>query len=148
MVSIKSPQDFGAALLFIAFGACGIYFGLDLDRGTASDMGPAFFPYYLSICVIVIGLIVGGRALVFDGPAIERPQLRPLAMVVIATLVFGYVIEYIGIVAGTMGMVVIAAYARRAVDLKETVILGAVITLFVIAVFVWALHQPLPLWGV
>ncbi len=148
MVSIKSPQDFGAALLFIAFGACGIYFGLDLDRGTASDMGPAFFPYYLSICVIVIGLIVGGRALVFDGPAIERVQIRPLAMVVIATLVFGYVIEYIGIVAGTMGMVVIAAYARRAVDLKETLILGAVITLFVIAVFVWALHQPLPLWGV
>jgi hypothetical protein len=47
-----------------------------------------------------------------------------------------------------MGMVLIAAYARKKVNLVETLILGGIITGFVILVFVWALRQPLPLWGV
>ena len=148
MIRIKSPQDFGAAIVFILFGLCGIYFGKNLAFGTASNMGPAYFPYYLSWSVIGIGLIVGGRSFAFDGPAIEPPQFRPLFMIVIATLIFGYVIEYVGIIAGTVGMVVVGAYARDSVDLKETLLLAAIIAFFVVAVFVWGLHQPLPLWGV
>jgi hypothetical protein len=148
MIRIKNPQDFGAAVVFILFGICGIYFGRTLNFGTAAQMGPAYFPYYLSWCVIGIGAILGARSLVLDGPAIERPRLRPLLMIVIAVLIFGYVIEYIGIVAGTVGMVVVAAYARRTVNLVETLILAGSITLFVVAVFVWGLRQPLPLWGV
>jgi hypothetical protein len=148
MIRIKSPQDFGAAVVFILFGACGIYFGRTLTFGTAGNMGPAYFPYYLSWCVILIGLILGGRSFTLAGPPIERPQFRPLLMIVIATLIFGYVIEYIGIIAGTLGMVVVSAYARRAVNLVETLVLAGIIALFVVAVFVWGLHQPLPLWGV
>ena len=148
MIRVKSPQDFGAAIVFIVFGLCGIYFGRTLNFGSAAQMGPAYFPYYLSWCVIGIGLIVVARALALDGPPIERPQLRPLVMIVLATLIFGYVIEYIGIIAGTVGLVVVAAYARPRVNLIETLILAAAVALFVVAVFVWGLHQPLPLWGV
>jgi hypothetical protein len=147
MLRIKSPQDVGAALIFILIGAAGIYFGKDLRFGTASRMGPGYFPYYLSWCIVGLGLIIGSRALVLDGPAIARPQLRPLLMIVIAILFFGYVIEYFGLVVATIGLVVIAAYARTIVNLKETLLLAVGMTAFIFVVFVWALHQPLPLWG-
>jgi len=147
MLRIKSPQDIGAAVVIILIGIAGIYFGWDLRFGTASRMGPGFFPYYLSWCIVALGLLIGGRAFVLDGPSIERPQLRPILMVVIGTLFFGYLIEYVGLVVSTIGMVLIAAYARTAVNLKESILLAVGMTLFIVVVFVWALHQPLPLWG-
>lgn len=147
MVRIRSPQDLGAALVFVAIGTAGVYFGSDLRFGTAGRMGPGYFPYYLSWCIVAIGVIVGARALVLDGPGIERFRLRPIGMIVIAALLFGYSIEHVGLVAGTIGLVVAAAYARPSVNLKETLLLAVGMTLFVIVVFVWGLHQPLPLWG-
>lgn len=48
MVRIKSPQDFGAAIVFILIGLAGIYFGWDLRTGTAARMGPGYFPLVLS----------------------------------------------------------------------------------------------------
>ena len=147
MSRIKSPQDVGAALIFILIGAAGIYFGKDLRFGTASRMGPGYFPYYLSWCIVGLGLIIGSRPFVLDGPSIARPQLRPLIMIVIAILFFGYVIEYLGLVVGTIGLVAIAAFARQVDNLKETVLLAVGMTAFIFVVFVWALHQPLPLWG-
>jgi hypothetical protein len=43
-------------------------------------------------------------------------------------------------------LTLVAAYARRNVNLKETFILGAGLAIFCIVVFVYALGQPLPAW--
>jgi len=147
MVRIKSPQDLGAAFVFILIGAAGFYFGWDLRTGSASRMGPGYFPMLLSGCIILIGLVVGARALIIEGPAVERFQLRPLSLLVIAALIFGYLIEEIGLAISGVLMILVATYAGREARLKEAVILSIVLTAFSIIVFVWALGQPLPVWS-
>ncbi|HEY7552332.1 MAG TPA: tripartite tricarboxylate transporter TctB family protein, partial [Hyphomicrobiaceae bacterium] len=89
MLRIKSPQDVGAALVFIVIGLAGAYFGRDLAFGSAGSMGPGYFPIILSWIIVAIGVIVGARALAIEGPPIEPVQLRPIAVIVAAILIFG-----------------------------------------------------------
>ena len=146
MFRVKSPQDFGAAMLFLAIGIAGIYFGQDLTFGTASRMGPGYFPTLLSIVIVLIGAIVGLKSLAIDGPPIEPTKVRPILFILLAILAFGYLIEQIGLAITATGLAIFAAYARRDVNLKETVVLAVGLSLFAIVVFAYALGQPLPIW--
>ena len=146
MLRVKSPQDFGAGIVFLVIGLAGIYFGRNLAMGTPARMGPGYFPVMLSYLIVALGLLVGGRALAFEGPPIERIQLRPIFFVAASILLFGAVIDEAGLAITTVALTIVAAYARREVNLIETLILGVGLALFVIGVFVYALNQPLPAW--
>jgi hypothetical protein len=146
MLRVKSPQDFGAGIMFLVIGLAGIYFGRNLAMGAAARMGPGYFPVMLSYLIVAVGLIVGARGLTFEGPPIERIQLRPIFFVTASILLFGAIIDYAGLAITTVALTIIAAYARRNVNLRETLLLGAGLALFTIGVFVYALNQPLPAW--
>ncbi len=143
---IKSPQDLGAAIVFIAIGIAGLVFGQDLAFGTAAKMGPGYFPTILSGLIIAIGAGLLVNSLAVEGPPIERVQLRPLLFIVIAIVSFGYLIQWLGLAITAVIMTVIAAYARREVKLSENLWLGAGLALFAVLVFVYGLSQPLQIW--
>jgi hypothetical protein len=145
-VRIRSPQDFGAAVVFVLIGLAGWYFGRDLDFGSASRMGPGYFPTILSLLIAALGLGLGARSLAVKGPGIERVQLRPIVFVIGVVLAFGYLLNAVGLALTTLVLTVVVAFARREVNLVESVLLGAGLAIFVVAVFVYALAQPLPAW--
>jgi hypothetical protein len=109
-------------------------------------MGPGYFPTLLSYLIILIGVIVGLKSLAIEGPPIDPIKLRPLVVILIAVLAFGYLIEQIGLAITTAGLAILAAFARRDVNLKETVVLAVGLSLFAVVVFAYALGQPLPIW--
>jgi hypothetical protein len=146
MLRVKSPQDFGAGMLFLLVGAAGVILAADLDFGTARRMGPGFFPTIISWLIIIIGLVVSGKSLAVEGPAIERMQLRPILMLIIALAIFGFMIREIGIVLTSMLMMVVAAYAQPKVNIVQTLAFAAFMTAFIVLVFVYGLNQPMPLW--
>jgi hypothetical protein len=148
MIRIKNPQDFGAAMVFIGIGAAGFYFAGDLAFGTASRMGPGYFPTLLSAAILLIGLIVGFKALTIEGPAIERIPLRSIAVIALCVVAFGYLVERLGVAITAAALIVVAGYARRGARLSESIPLALAMSIFVIGVFVYALGQPLPvLWS-
>jgi hypothetical protein len=69
-IRIKSPQDVGAAIILIALGLAGVWFGRDYDIGSVSRMGPGYMPALLSIGLLVFGAVIGLRAVTVDGPPI------------------------------------------------------------------------------
>ena len=146
MFRVKSPQDLGAAVLFLAIGVAGIYFGRDLAFGDAAKMGPGFFPTILSCIVVFIGAIVGLRSLSIEGPPLTPTRLRPILFILVSIAAFGYLIERIGLAITVAGVAIIAAYARSVVNPKETIVLALCLSAFSIAVFAYALGQPLPIW--
>jgi hypothetical protein len=148
MLRVKNPQDFGAAVVFVAIGAAGLYFAGDLAFGSAARMGPGYFPTVLSAIILLIGIGVGLRALAIDGPAIERIPVRPIAVIVVCIIGFGFLIERLGVAITAAALVILASYARRGARLKETIALAVGLSVFAIGVFVHALGQPLPIfWG-
>ena len=142
-VRIRSPQDLGAAVVFIAIGIAGLVFGQDLAFGTSAKMGPGYFPTILSGMIIAIGALLLVNSLVVDGPSIERVQFRPLFFIVVAIVSFGYLIQLLGLAITAIIMTVVAAYARREVKLRENLWLGAGLALFAVLVFIYGLSQPL-----
>src|SRR5262245_4743300 len=146
MFRIKSPQDVGAAVVFMAIGLVGIYFGSDLSFGTAARMGPGYFPVILSWIIFAIGVVVGFKGLTIEGPPIEPLQLRPILVIVSAILAFGYLVEKVGLAITAALLTVLAGYARRGVNLWETLLLAAGLALFCVGLFIYGLQQPFPAW--
>jgi hypothetical protein len=146
MVRVRSPQDFGAGVIFVTIGAAGLYFGQDLTFGSSARMGPGYFPTILSYLIIAIGLVLAVKSLGADGPPVERLYLRPLLAILAAILAFGFLIDRIGLALTAALLTIGSAYARRDVNLKETLLLALGLSLFVVLVFAYGLKQPLPAW--
>jgi len=146
MFRVKSAQDFGAAVVFMLIGLAGIYFGKDLTFGTASRMGPGYFPTIISFLILGLGVVIGLRSIAVEGPPIGKLQFRPLIFVIASILVFGILIDRVGLAIAAVTLTLVAGYARRNVNLKEMFVLGAGLAIFTIVVFVYALGQPLPAW--
>jgi putative tricarboxylic transport membrane protein len=146
MFRVKSPQDFGAAIVFLLIGIAGLYFGRELTYGTAARMGPGYFPYLLSWLIIAIGVVVGLMSLSVEGPPIEAPQFRPMFFVLLSVVIFGYLMSYVGLAITGVVMTLIAAFARRNFNLLESFALGIGLSIGCVLIFVYALGQPLPAW--
>ena len=146
MPRVKNPQDLGAAMLFLLIGAAGVYFGSDLSFGSPARMGPGFFPIILSCIIILIGVVVGLRALAFDGPRISVSRWRPMVVILSSIASVGWLIERVGLAITVAALTFVTAAARPGVDLKETFVLAVCLSAFSVVVFVYALGQPMPVW--
>ncbi len=60
-------------------------------------MGPGYFPRLLSWLIIAVGLFIGLKSFVADGPPIQAPQLRPILFCLAAIILFGYMMKYVGL---------------------------------------------------
>lgn len=61
MVAIKSPREFYAGAIYIAFGVAGLWLGWANPMGTAGRMGGGYFPKMLSVLLIAFGLMALAR---------------------------------------------------------------------------------------
>ena len=80
MLRVKSPQDFGAGVVFVLLGLAGYYFGSDLAFGTAARMGPGYFPMLLSGLIVVVGAVALFRGVTIAGPPIEPLGCGPVRL--------------------------------------------------------------------
>ena len=99
MLKIKSPKDFWAGLMFIAFG---LFFAIwavtHYQMGSAVRMGPAYFPAVLGGLLAVLGLMVISGSFVMEGPSVPTFHLRPVALVLAANIAYGYLMKPLGLV--------------------------------------------------
>jgi hypothetical protein len=143
---IRSPKDFWAGLIFIAIGAAFIALASQYRLGTMHRMGPAMFPILVGALLAVLGAVIALRAFVLDGEGVPRFYARPIGVSLLAIVLFGAALQWLGLVAAVAALVLVGAYAARDVRPLENVALAAVMILFSVAVFVWLLGLPLPLW--
>jgi putative tricarboxylic transport membrane protein len=143
---IRSPKDFWAGLIFVAIGAGFISLATEYRYGDMHRMGPAMFPTLVGALLALLGAIVAVRGLVVPGEPVPRFHARPLAVSLLAIVLFGIALTWLGLVAAVAVLVLVGAYAARDVRPLENIALAAVMVLFSVAVFVWLLGLPLPLW--
>jgi putative tricarboxylic transport membrane protein len=143
---IRSPRDFWAGLLFIGIAAVFMALASQYRFGEAHRMGPGYFPIMVGALLALLGAIVAARALVFDGPPVERFNARPLLVTLVAVALFGLTLDKLGLVAAIAVLVVVSAYAEREVRILHSIGLAALLILFSVAAFVWLLGLPIQVW--
>jgi hypothetical protein len=146
MIKVKSPKDFWAGLLFIAFGLFFLVASRSYKMGTAMHMGPAYFPALLGGLMAAIGAIVLLQSLVLKGGKVPELSFRPLFLVGLSLILFGYLIQPLGMVLSLILLIVVSAYAGHEFKLREVLILAVAATIISVLVFVYMLMLPYPLW--
>jgi hypothetical protein len=145
-MTTRFGQDFGAGLMFAAFGAIGLYLARDYPVGTALRMEPGYVPRLLCWGMVGIGAFIAGRGVVAGSDAVARWHWRPLLFVLGALIAFRYLVEPAGLLIGTFVTVVMAAFGSREVQLRDTLLLATGLAVGAAALFIFALGLPMTLW--
>jgi hypothetical protein len=147
MIKVKSPQDFWAGLLFLVIGCLALWFGRGYAFGTATKMGPGYLPTALSWALVLVGTFLSLRALALDGPPIEASLIRPQIFILLAIVVFGLLIERVGLAPAIIVVTLIAANASREMRWTETFAVAVGLAVLCVGLFIYLLGQPLAIWA-
>jgi len=132
--------------MFAGFGAFFVAWSLaHYAMGSAVRMGPGYFPVVLGGLLVLLGAGILVKSLALDGPKVAAFHFRPLLLVALAVVAYGYLMKPGGLVVATAAAVFIGALAGNEFKWKEVLVVAAVLVIFSWLVFVKGLTLPFPL---
>jgi len=146
-IQIKNQQDFAAGLMFVAFGVIGLVEASGYDTGTALNMGPGYFPTFLSAILALIGGVITLRALQVEGERVTAFKLRGIGLLSLAFIGFGLFMDTfsLGFGAATAVAVALGAVAKNDFLWREVIVATLVLVACAIGIFIFGLNQPYPI---
>jgi len=144
---IRHPKDFWSGIVFLFFGLSAIVIGQDYEMGTAGRMGPAYFPSVLGGLLALVGAASLIRSFFRQGEPIGRLYWRELLLVLVAVLLFGFLVRDAGLIPATLVLIMISSYAGQKFNLAKSIALAIGAALFAVGLFVKLLGLPMPMFG-
>lgn len=148
-MQIKNQQDFWSGLMFVAIGLGFVIFSYSYDMGTPSRMGPGYFPFWLAICMALLGAVVAVSALrgepAEDG-AVTRFDWDILFLIIGSISLYGIMLDHLGLYIATPLLIIFCSLASHEFSLTIAVGNAVFLTLFSWLAFVKGLGLIFPLW--
>jgi Tripartite tricarboxylate transporter TctB family len=145
MPNLLANKDFWSGLMLIAIGIAAIVMAREYPMGTALRMGPGYFPTALGVVLALFGLFIALRGFRSSDLISGSWSLRALVVVPVSLVLFGLLMDRAGFIPALVVLVVGSAAASREFNLLEVALLTIVLTVFCVAVFIFALGLPYPL---
>jgi len=156
-VNIKSQKDFFSGLMFAVIGAAFAYGATSYTIGSGARMGPGYFPLVLGVMLALLGSAIMFKALVVetpDGEKIGKWAWKPLFFIIAGNLLFGILLgglpsiklPAMGLIAAIFGTTLVVSKAGDTFDLKEVLVLSAVLSMGSYLAFVVLLKLQFPVW--
>lgn len=142
-MKIRMSSDLATGLLFVALGVFAIAYGWRYPIGSTARMGPGYFPLMISSTLTLIGIALVVRSFLTTVDPLARIDWRPLVLILAGTLVFGLLIDRLGLFMAGILLVVAARLADRDFKPLETGLLAVALTLGTGAVFLYGLNLPI-----
>lgn len=146
-MKIKSERDFWSGLMFIVVGVSFAIGATNYSMGTAARPGAGYFPLGLSVIMAVIGAVILFKSLTIESPGGDRVgsiAFRPLLVIIASILVFGFTIEYLGMLIAIPILIFMVSFAGDEFGLKGVLAAAVVLTIFSWIVFVYGLKLTIP----
>ncbi len=142
-IALRNNQDFLVGLLLAAIGLVALIVALArYPVGTSVRMGPGYFPTALGIAMTLFGLVILVRGLM----KAERVEgvwgLRPLALMTVGIVAFGFVMDRFGMAPALFALLFISALGGHEFKLKEVLVLIVVMTAAAWLIFIYGLGMP------
>ena len=145
MIRIRDPKNFVCAALFVALAAILAASALSLPIGTASQMGPGYFPLALAAILGGLGLLLAATSLRSDGSRVEHFEWRGFMLVTLATVAFAATITRLGFLPAAIIAIGLSTLASARFRPVTAGALTAVLVVFCWAVFIVGLGLPVRL---
>ena len=141
-------RDVLAGLLFIAFAIVGLWASRDYPIGTTTRMGTGYVPRLLCWILLGLGVVIAVQGIRGAGGFLERgrPIWRAIFFVPLSLLVFALLISQGGVVAATVALVFVGAFAGRESRPLEVAAAAALLVVLTLVIFVWGVGLPIPVW--
>jgi hypothetical protein len=141
-------RDIVSGLALAAIGAAAsLYAYTHYSIGSAVNMGPGFFPFYLGIILAVLGLLISTMSIgtkVLDN---TKTSFSSLVLIASSIVLFGVVLDYLGLIIATVVSVTLATFASQNYSSRTSRILVAVTVAAInCLVFVLVLRMNITLW--
>jgi putative tricarboxylic transport membrane protein len=156
-MKIGHPKNFWGGVMFaviglifavIARGVPGLAFIPGYTMGTPARMGPGFFPFYLGMIMLILGIIIAVNGIRTDGGKegqLEKFHWGPVLWVLGAIVIFGLLLKPVGVLLDGIVLIVVASKGSHDFRIKPVLILAVCLTIFCALVFVVGLKLPIPL---
>ena len=146
---VEKPRDVIGGALIAGIGAGFLLLGHDLEAGSASRMGPGYFPTVLSCLMMALGAALALLALRRPGEEawLGRVPWRGVALVIGAVVLFGLALKGLGLAPVVLAVVLATAWASRYATWRASVPLALGLAAFCTLLFVRGLGLPLPAVG-
>lgn len=146
-MKIRSQEDFWSGLMFIGFGVAAIIISRDYPMGSASRMGPGYFPTMIGAMLIVIGAIIAAISFRTQGVGIGTWPWRAIMLMSFAFMLFAWGMEHIGFIPSLALLIVVSSFSTPHYRWKEILLEAVVMIAGSWAVFIYGLELPYTLWG-
>jgi len=145
-MKFRNPSDFGAGLLVAGIALAFLIAGQSLPLGSASEMGPGWFPRHVAGLALAAGTWLVIRSFLQDGHPLPLFRPRPLLAVAAAVMTFSFSINSLGFVVAGPLTVLIASTAVSGTRLLARWVIALAVTLIAATIFIGALGLNIPLW--
>lgn len=147
-MQLRNKQDFWSGIMFVAIGIGFALGATSYSMGTAARMGPGYFPFWLGVCLTILGAVVALGAL---SPKAQEQELEKfdwkIAFIVIGSVALaGALLDLLGIYISVFLLVFLSSMASHIFSWKVAVANGIFLVLFVWLAFIKGLGLIFPLW--
>lgn len=145
---IKNKQDFWSGVMFFAIGSGFALGATSYSMGTAARMGPGYFPFWLGVCLALLGSVVAITAML---PKAEHVKLEKfdwgIAVILLGSVALsGLLLNYVGVYISVFLLVFLSSYASHVFNWKVAAANGLFLVVFVWLAFIKGLGLIFPLW--
>jgi len=146
MGSRINVPDLAFGGLLIAVGAIAWILVADLPVGSATSMGPGYVPRGLALIIAIFGVVQCVRALAAPHVQFPATALRPVLLIGASVAAFALLLRVAGLAITSIVVVIVAGYAASDVRFRENLLLAFGLAVFAVALFVYGLGLPIPIW--
>jgi hypothetical protein len=146
-MKIVNEKDFLTGVFYGGLGLATAIGATRYDFGSASAMGPGYFPFMAGAVLVLIGLVVIAGSLGTGGRAnrLERWDVRKIAIILAALILFAATLEPLGLVIALPLLVGISSFAHPEFTWRGTLATIAVLLPMIWLIFVYLLGVRIPL---
>ena len=145
---IRNQKDVAAGLIYVLAGAGFSLGALNYKLGDAARMGPGWFPFWVGILLVAVGIATATAGLhpAAEQERVKRPEPRVIAWVLGAVVLFGLLLQPAGLVLALAALVVVSSLASHEFSWRGTLLNAAILIAFSVGVFIRGIHLQIPLW--
>jgi hypothetical protein len=146
------PLDRGAktatsGLFFLVTGCVAFFWSQNYAIGTATQMGPGYFPALIGVLLSVLGaamVVIGLRSGLHRIP-LTWSEIEGVVLIVASIVTFGFLIDRVGLIVAIFVSMAIACARRVLSHPLEVFLTYCALTAFCALIFIYFFDMPIPL---
>jgi len=130
--------DVMAGVFVILLGVLSIVESLNFNMGTTRNMGPGYFPFYIGVLMLFVGvgiIVEGMRPAKYALNFGQLPSIRGLLMILAGVIAFALMIERFGLLPAAAAAVFLGSLADDSTPMLQKILLTIAVPLVSVLIF-------------